>query len=112
MGRFYLRWPYTSPLEGDSSPIPAWSFVLRRSCTSTLARRTDNVSEAAFKLKPLEAPPYREPPHNIEAEQALLGAMLINNDAFHRVADFLKANHFFEPLHGTIFELTSELIRS
>jgi len=70
------------------------------------------VSEAAFKLKPLEAPLYREPPHNIEAEQALLGAMLINNDAYHRVADFLKVNHFFEPLHGTIFEVMSELIRS
>jgi replicative DNA helicase len=70
------------------------------------------VSEAAFKLKPLEAPHYREPPHNIEAEQALLGAVLINNDAFHRVADFLKANHFFEPLHGGIFEVMSELIRS
>jgi replicative DNA helicase len=70
------------------------------------------VSEAAFKLKPLEAPLYREPPHNIEAEQALLGAVLINNDAYHRVADFLKTNHFFEPLHGTIFEVMSELIRS
>ena len=52
------------------------------------------MSETAFKLKSLDAPPYREPPHNIEAEQALLGAMLINNDAFHRFADFLKANHF------------------
>jgi replicative DNA helicase len=70
------------------------------------------VSEAAFKLKPLEAPLYREPPHNIEAEQALLGAVLINNDAYHRVADFLRAIHFFEPLHGTIFEVMSELIRS
>jgi len=70
------------------------------------------VSEAAFKLKPLEAPLYREPPHNIEAEQALLGAVLVNNDAYHRVADFLKANHFFEPLHGTIFEVMSELIRT
>ena len=38
--------------------------------------------------------------------------MLINNDAFHRVADFLKANHFFEPLHGGIFEVISELIGS
>jgi len=38
--------------------------------------------------------------------------MLINNDAFHRVADFLKANHFFEPLHGSIFEVISALIRS
>lgn len=70
------------------------------------------MPEAAFKLKALEAPLYREPPHNIEAEQALLGAMLINNDAFHRVADFLKANHFFEPLHGGLFEVISELVRS
>ncbi|WP_280101221.1 DnaB-like helicase N-terminal domain-containing protein, partial [Bartonella rattaustraliani] len=33
----------------------------------------------------------RQLPHNIEAEQALLGAILVNNDALDRVADFLKA---------------------
>ena len=38
----------------------------------------------------------RIPPANIEAEQALLGAILINNDAFDRVSDFLKAEHFVE----------------
>lgn len=70
------------------------------------------MTEAVFKLKSPQASPYRELPHNIEAEQALLGAILINNEAFHRVADFLKANHFFEPLHGEIFEVISELIRS
>ncbi len=70
------------------------------------------MAEAAFKLKSPEAAPYRELPHNIEAEQGLLGAILINNEAFHRVADFLKVNHFFEPLHGETFEVISELIRS
>ena len=35
---------------------------------------------------------YRTPPHNLEAEQALLGAILINNDAFDRVSDFLEAS--------------------
>jgi replicative DNA helicase len=30
-------------------------------------------------------PTYRTPPHNIEAEQALLGAILVNNEAFYRV---------------------------
>jgi replicative DNA helicase len=60
----------------------------------------------------LDAPSHRELPQNIEAEQALLGAIFINNDAFYRVADFLKPNHFFEPLHGHIFELMGELIRS
>src|SRR5690606_25477276 len=52
-----------------------------------------------------------EPPNNIEAEQALLGAILVNNDAFYRVSDFLKASHFYEPLHRKIFEVASELIR-
>ena len=33
--------------------------------------------------------PFRSAPHNLEAEQALLGAILINNDAHNRVSDFL-----------------------
>lgn len=54
---------------------------------------------------------YRETPNNIEAEQALLGAILINNDAFYRVSDFLKPTHFHEPLHKRIYEIASDLIR-
>jgi replicative DNA helicase len=53
----------------------------------------------------------RTPPHSIEAEQALLGAILINNEAFYRVQDFLEPQHFFEPIHGQIFELMSRFIR-
>ncbi|MEM9279184.1 MAG: DnaB-like helicase N-terminal domain-containing protein, partial [Pseudomonadota bacterium] len=45
---------------------------------------------------------YRTAPHNIEVEQALLGAILVNNDAFYRVSDFLKPEHFFEQLHAEI----------
>ncbi|GGF87194.1 replicative DNA helicase [Azorhizobium oxalatiphilum] len=55
---------------------------------------------------------YRQPPHNVEAEQALLGAILVNNEAFYRVSDFLKQEHFFEPLHGRIYDLTSSLVRA
>ena len=56
-------------------------------------------------------PEYRVAPNNIEAEQALLGAILVNNDAFYRVSDFLEPAHFFEPLHRKIFEVAAELIR-
>ncbi|MDD9910964.1 MAG: replicative DNA helicase [Ahrensia sp.] len=56
--------------------------------------------------------PYRTAPHNIEAEQALLGAILVNNDAFYRVSDFLEAEHFFEALHRKIFKISAEMIRS
>lgn len=54
---------------------------------------------------------YREAPNNIEAEQALLGAILVNNDAYYRVSDFLKPVHFHEPLHRKIFEVAGDIIR-
>jgi replicative DNA helicase len=57
------------------------------------------------------APTYRTAPHNIEAEQALLGAILINNEAFYRVADFLEPEHFFEPIHRQIYDIARGLIR-
>ena len=47
-----------------------------------------------LKLAPdASTPTYRSAPHNIEAEQSLLGAILVNNDAFYRVSDFLEPKH-------------------
>jgi replicative DNA helicase len=58
-----------------------------------------------------EEPLHRQVPHNIEVEQALLGAILINNEAFYRVSDFLEPVHFFDPLHRQIYEKAGQLIR-
>jgi len=57
------------------------------------------------------APLYRIAPHNIELEQALLGAILVNNEAFYRVSDFLEPRHFFEPVHQKLFEIAASLVR-
>jgi replicative DNA helicase len=54
---------------------------------------------------------FRAAPHNIEVEQALLGAVLVNNEAFYRVSDFLAPQHFFEALHQKIYELAGSLVR-
>ena len=43
-------------------------------------------------------------PNNIEAEQAVLGALLVNNDVYDRLSDFLFADHFYDPIHGRVFE--------
>src|SRR6202045_3234149 len=76
---------------------------------------------AEFQLRParwrgsMNAPcasPFRTAPHNIEAEQALLGAILVNNEAFYRVSDFLEPKHFLEGIHQRIYELTGGLIRA
>jgi len=53
-----------------------------------------------------------EPPQNIDAEQALLGAILIDNEAFYRVSDFLLAEHFAEEIHRKTFEVTAQLIKA
>ena len=53
---------------------------------------------------------YRSPPHNPEAEMALLGAILSNNRAYERVQEFLEAGHFAEPIHGRIYEACATLI--
>ena len=58
-----------------------------------------------------EAAP-RSPPANVEAEQSLLGAILINNDAYDRVSDFLKPEHFVEEIHRRIYEIAGSLIRA
>ncbi len=50
-------------------------------------------------------------PSNIEAEQALLGALLLNNEIFDRIDPIVKPHHFYEPVHGRIFELASRRIQ-
>jgi replicative DNA helicase len=55
---------------------------------------------------------FRLAPHNVEAEQALLGAVLVNNEAFYRVSDFLLAEHFYEPIHREIYEVIAKVIRA
>ena len=49
-------------------------------------------------------------PHNIEAEQALLGAILLNNNSIEQVSDFLRSEHFYFPAHGKIFFAMQVLI--
>ena len=69
--------------------------------------------ESVARRPPAEpAPLYRSAPHNIEAEKALLGAILVNNEALYRVSDFLNPEHFFEPIHQNIFQIARDLVRA
>ncbi len=73
------------------------------------------TSVALVAARPAQAlgdptPAFRIQPHNIEAEQAVLGAILVNNEAFHRVGEFLKPEHFYEPVHGRIFATCAQRV--
>lgn len=53
---------------------------------------------------------YRMLPHNLEAEQGLLGALLVDNRALEKISDFLKPLHFFVPAHQRIYEALTVMV--
>jgi replicative DNA helicase len=77
---------------------------------NAITRRQSAETTASADAR--DALPFRAAPHNLEAEQALLGAILVNNEAHDRVSSFLEAHHFYDPLHQQIFETLSKLIAS
>jgi len=70
--------------------------------TSALSRVT--------RLRATEPELVRTPPYNPEAEQTLLGALLINNAAYLRVSEYLQPEHFGNAMHGRIFAAIGKLI--
>ena len=70
------------------------------------------VESNVARIRPPDEKSFRLAPHNIEAEQALLGAILVNNEAFYRVSDFLGPEHFYEPVHREIYEIAGKIIRA
>ncbi|MBS0572388.1 MAG: replicative DNA helicase [Proteobacteria bacterium] len=66
------------------------------------------MSEMATLRQVLPAAPAAENeavPHNVEAEQQLLGAILINNEVYDKVSGLIRPEHFFCPVNQRIFEI-------
>ncbi len=58
-----------------------------------------------------DTPAVSAMPHNLDAEQALLGALMFDNGVFERLSDRLRGSHFFEPFHQRLFEAIEDYIR-
>ncbi|MFJ3099613.1 replicative DNA helicase [Streptomyces hydrogenans] len=52
---------------------------------------------------------FRVPPQDLDAEQCVLGGMLLSKDAVSDVLDILKAHDFYKPAHATVFNATVDL---
>src|SRR6202789_878909 len=61
---------------------------------------------------PLLGLSQRLPPSNLQAEQALLGALLANNRAYERVSEYLSQVHFADPIHGRIYQSIARRIEA
>ena len=104
--RVFLRRPVGNPAGTIGFPVVDAPLVSLRSSAMEPLKDPSNVT----RLPGAEDVRLREPPHNFEAEQALLGAILINNAAYQRVAEFLRPEHFADPLHGKLYDSLSKLI--
>ena len=75
-----------------------------------MAKNALQISDRLSAVSAAKSLPFRQAPHNLEAEQALLGAILVNNEAMDRVSSFLDPQHFYDPLHQQIYETAGKLI--
>lgn len=76
----------------------------------TMNTAFDYPNGSAVPDVPSDKPHYREAPYNAEAEQGLLGALLVNNGAYEKIGDLLRAEHFYMPVHQRIFTAVSQFI--
>ncbi len=53
---------------------------------------------------------FKELPNNIEAEQAVIGSLLVSNEIFDEISLMLKSNHFYDPMHQKIFSAIENLV--
>src|ERR1700761_3025225 len=79
---------------------------MRRRARSGRLRRVNTIDSPLFGLS------QRLPPANVQAEQALLGALLANNKAYERVSEFLAPEHFADPIHGRIYQAISRRVEA
>jgi len=52
----------------------------------------------------------RAAPANVQAEQMVIGAVMINNESLNRVSEFLRPEHFYEPIHQKIFNAINVIL--
>ena len=53
--------------------------------------------------------PGRVPPHNLQAEESLLGAMLLSRTAIDLASELVTADDFYKPAHGHVYEAVTSL---
>ena len=68
------------------------------------------MSDTAPSIQP-EPRTLKVPPHSIEAEQSVLGALMLNNDAWFEVLDVVASSDFYRPQHRIVFEAMAALSR-
>src|SRR3954447_8149327 len=99
----------TSPYPQGYSPSSPQGFD---ATMTLLRRRRAALVQSISDMRPEPSRPAsggRVPPHNIEAEESLLGAMLLSKDAIASAVEKVSPEDFYKPAHGHLFEAIQSL---
>ncbi len=66
---------------------------------------------APVAFPPMDPASIPSLPHNLEAEQALLGSLMFDNAVFERLSDRLRGSHFYEPFHQRLYDAIEDHVR-
>ena len=99
----------TEPPHGDDAP-PVEDYEDRYDGPEPSDGRGHDAAPAASESGGGAMAAFRSMPHNLDAEKALLGAILVNNRAQEQVAEFLRAEHFSVEQHAKVYQAASVLI--
>jgi replicative DNA helicase len=98
-------------VHGLSTPFGAlWSPGHPGQHRGTVVQAFDDTRPRALRAAPAPTSGTRIPPHNLEAEESLLGAMLLSSDAASAAIEICTAGDFYKPAHGHIFGAIRALI--
>lgn len=78
----------------------------------TFLRSLAEVRPAVYSVEAMAESTPRIPPQNIEAEQSLLGALLLDRDAINRIVDSLTPEDFYRDAHRFVYECMLDLYSS
>ena len=71
-----------------------------------------NMNEPADFMVDVEAAQLRVPPHSLESESSVLGALLLDNRTWDRIADLLTEADFYQPEHSVLFHAIGSLVNA
>ena len=95
-----------SPFPGETSEEPP------RSRGGNGGNNSGGGGFSPPRSEPSAPRPTRMPPHNLRAEEAVLGAMLLSREAIADVVEVLEVEHFYRPAHGHVFDAVMSLYGS
>src|SRR3989344_6009575 len=68
-----------------------------------------SVSKTSFSMQSASVTGVRIPPQNVDAEMSVLGSLMLDKEAYNKIADVLRPEAFYRDQHRVIFEAMQEL---